>query len=158
MNDRKAPYLKAAARRCATRSAIDPETNNSRFRCAHSFRGLQIPGNPGDGCKADRKSSAGMTSRTDRSVRGAEKILSTTAAPSIRVNHRGRTWRGQRHADSMRVRKGLSTRRLAVARRSPSSGASVETFVSRLKAERAELCRQRKPRKGNQDALLPDRD
>jgi hypothetical protein len=54
-----------AARRCATRSAIDPETNKTRVQvCPFLPAAFRIPGNPGDGCKADRI-VGGMTTRTD---------------------------------------------------------------------------------------------
>jgi hypothetical protein len=60
---------------CATRSTIDPETNNSRVQVRPFLpAAFRIPGNPGDGCKADRI-VGGMTTRTVRSVREPKKSL-----------------------------------------------------------------------------------
>jgi len=55
MNDRKATHLKAAARRCATRSANRSGNKQIRgFRCAHSFpRPSEHPATPGTVARQD---------------------------------------------------------------------------------------------------------
>ena len=74
-------WLSAArmSRSAPVRYTICDRSGNKQirgFRCAHSFpRPSDVRATPGNGCKADRIVS-GMTTRSDRSVRRTEKIVS----------------------------------------------------------------------------------
>jgi hypothetical protein len=113
---------RAAARRCATRSAIDPETN----KCAGSGvpflpAAFRRPGNP-----RERLQGRSYRQRDDHPIRSIcetsrRNRLDHGGALKGEPKFRGRTRRGQRRADSTTSSKGSE---YAGPQPSPSSGAS----------------------------------